>query len=210
MLGVYFALARTAWLLFGVRFMRNILSVAAVSVAFFIGACSQSGTYYEKSPDDIALALSDAKMSPLLAGDVNESTVSRPNANKVIITGNDDFGGDVFRIVADLTPDGSGTLVSTKFELLHKKKGYDNYMAQQMATEHVAAAIEGRSVDVMAAANPIAKAIVNSNPEMSKAVNQGLNTAIAFEKMEEQAEFNKKYGDDWGANSASSDDGWGE
>ena len=44
------------------------------------------------------------------------------------------------------------------------------------------------------------EAIINSNPEMSKAVNQGMQAAIAFEKMEQQAEFEEEYGSDWGAN----------
>lgn len=190
--------------------MRVLCNIILMSAAMLIGACSQSGTYYDKTPDAIAAALTDANLSPMLAGDISDKTVSRPNPNTIVITGNDELGGDVFRIVANLTPDGSGTVVNTKFELLHKKKGHDEYMAQKMATEHVAAAIEGRPIDVMAAANPLAKAVVNSNPEMSKAANQAFNAAVAFEKMDKQAKFEKEYGDDWGASSPGSDDGWGE
>ena len=60
----------------------------------------------------------------------------------------------------------------------------------------VAAAIADAELSPMLAG----EAIINSNPEMSKAVNQGMQAAIAFEKMEQQAEFEEEYGSDWGAN----------
>ena len=190
-----------------IRMKKTIVIMAA---SLLLAACGAEGTYYEKSPASVAAAITDAELSPMLAGEASDSTVSKPNSDTVVITGNDAFGGDIFKITATLTPEGNGTRVQTQFALLHKKKGYDEYMAQKMAQEHVAAAIEGRSVDIMAAANPVAKAMINSNPEMSKAVNQGMQAAIAFEKMEKQAEFEEEYGSDWGSSLQDADDGWGE
>lgn len=178
--------------------------------ALFLAGCGSDGEYYEKSPDAIATAISNAELSPMIGGDVSDKSISRPDKNTVTITAHDDFGGDVFKITSKLTPDGSGTRVQTEFKLLHKKKGHDQYMAQKMATEHVAAAIEGRSPDIMAAAHPMARAIVNSNPEMKKTINQGLDAAMAMERAEQQSEFDEEYGDDWGASSENYEDGWGD
>ena len=196
--------------------MHSIRVVLLSIVSLFMAACGQSGTYYEKSPDEIAKAIEGATLATVGDRRLVGSEVTRPSANMVVTAAKDQLGGDVFRIITKLTPDGDGTYVETHFEQVGKRKGHDENMAQLFAAEHVTAAIEGRSFDMMFASNPAAKAIIEQNPEAARRMKASGEAMVAFSKMEQDAakqeqheRFEKQYGSDWGASPSKAQDGWG-
>jgi hypothetical protein len=195
--------------------MRSVL--LSILGFFLLSACGESGKYYEKSPDAVISAIESAVLPTVSDRSLVGSTVSKPDKNTIIVTAKDELGGDVFRIVTRLTPEGNGTRVETRFEQLHKRKGHDPAMSQKFAVEHVAAAVEGRPFDMMFATAPVAKAVALADPETAERVKNAGAAMTAFSKMEQdshqdrkQRKFDEEYGDDWAASGDDDDAGWGD
>ncbi len=187
--------------------------------AVLLSACGASGQYFEKSPEEVAKALKGAKLPIAILGrNVVGETVTNPTPNTFVITANDELGGDIFRIVATIAPDGNGTRVTSKFEQLHKTLGsQDTSMAQKAADEQIASTIEGRAFDMMFATSPAAKAVLSAQGgKVQERINAANETMVAFSEMEREMaaqekreKFEKEYGEDWGASGSAADGGWG-
>ena len=180
------------------------------------------GQYYEKTPEQIASALRAAHLPVhVLGGAVAGSRVTQPDSGTVVTALLDNRGSEVMRFVTTVTPDGTGARVATEIrppEGANKDRateamranGFATGMMEKLAVEHVAAAIEGRPFDMMFASPPMAKGMVGAVPGMSEQIDQANEAASEFARMEQEAEFEREYGDDWGASGPDAADGWGE
>jgi len=202
--------------------MRVKSFVLACAGAVLLVACGGGGKYYEKTPEQVASALKSAHLPVhVLGGTVAGSRVSQPDDDTVVTALLDRNGSEVMRFVTTFTPDGPGARVATEIrppEGNNKDRateamqanGFAMGMMKKLADEHVAAAIEGRPFDMMFASPPMAKGMMGAMPGMQERINQANETASEFARMEQEAEFEREYGDDWGASGSDAADGWGE
>ena len=186
--------------------------------ALALAACGQSGTYYEKSPEQVMKAIEKVRVPTALMGrSINNFRVSRPLDDTVLIVLTDSRGKELYRIVNQVEADGAGSRVITQAQtpdgkaLNAKLDSHQANMMNQFTNEIVASAIEGRSFDMMFATNPAAKAMIGNNPEMQAHIQASNEAMLAISEMEqdiEQMRFEKKYGDDWGKSAGSEQGGW--
>ena len=187
--------------------------------ALALAACGQSGTYYEKSPEQVMKAIEKVRVPTALMGrSINNFRVSRPLDDTVLIVLTDSRGKELYRIVNQVEADGAGSRVITQAQtpdgkaLNAKLDSHQANMMNQFTNEIVASAIEGRSFDMMFATNPAAKAMIGNNPEMQAQIQASNEAMLAISEMEqdiEQMRFEKKHGDDWGKSAGSEQGGWG-
>lgn len=192
--------------------------------ALALAACGQSGTYYEKSPEQVMKAIEKVRVPTAIMGrSINGYRVSRPLDNTVLITLTDSSGKELYRIVNQVEADGNGSRVITQAQtpdgkaLKAKLDSKQANMMNQFTNEIVASAIEGRSFDMMFATAPGAKALLNANPEMQAHIQASNEAMLSMSEAEqsmaeyaEQRKFERKYGDDWGKSAGGKQDGWGE
>ncbi|MEL7188922.1 MAG: hypothetical protein AAGK17_05165 [Pseudomonadota bacterium] len=196
-----------------------------VVVAATLAACSPSGTYYEKSPEDVLSAIEKQDMPYHMFGDtIAARSVTRPSDDVVVVALVDKMGAEQMRIVAQVSADGSGSRVITQAQDIHGKLGESNAesslvggMFQELAEEHVTAAIEGRPFDMLFATPSVAKAMIEANPEAREKLDQLNQSGQAMGEMQQkmydkvkQREFADKYGEDWAESGSEKSDGWAE
>jgi hypothetical protein len=196
--------------------MRLKSFVLGAAGAVLLSACGPSGTYYEKTPEQVAAALRAAYLpTHVLGSTVTGSRVSQPDASTVVTALLDAEGRELMRFVTTVTPEGTGSRVSTDVrppEGSHKeraveameKNGFVMGLMGGLANEHVAAAIEGRPFDMMFA-NPVAKTMAGAVPGVKEQIDQANAGAMEMAKMERDAEFANEYGDAWGSSDAPSE-----
>ena len=191
-------------------------SILALFMAVSLAACGASGDYYEKPPADVAKAIKGAYLpTHVLGSQIKRSRVTQPSPDTVVTTLLGAGGREMMHFVTTITPDGSGSRVSTELSIpegvkdrLDEAVSKDPMAAhamnvmQMLAKEHVAAAIEGRPFD-MTLGNPNAKAAMAMNPEMKQHVDAANAAAADMARHEQQADFESSYGSDWGESSDS-------
>ena len=197
-------------------------SILALFMAVSLAACGASGDYYEKPPAEVAKAIKGAYLpTHVLGSQIKRSRVTQPSPDTVVTTLLGAGGREMMHFVTTITPDGSGSRVSTELSVpegvkdrLDEAVSKDPMAAhamgvmQMLAKEHVAAAIEGRPFD-MTLGNPNAKAAMAMNPEMKQHVDAANAAAADMARHEQQADFESSYGREWGESGSSSADGWG-
>ena len=199
--------------------MKSIL--LACAGAMLLAGCG-TGEYYEKTPQEVSSALKSAYLPVhVLGSTVVNSRVSQPDRNTVVTALLDRDGSELMRFVTTLTPDGTGTRVATEIRppegrnkdragAAMKANGFAMGMMEKLAEEHVAAAIEGRPFDMTFATPPMAKGMMGAVPGMSERIDAANETAAEFSRYQQEAEFEREYGDDWGRSAGDAADGWGE
>ncbi len=212
--------------MFQVRLLMGLLPF--LGFALWQGLQSDS-QYYEKSPTEIRAALKSAHLpTHILGQNIRGSSVRTPDDKTVVTALLGPEGRDAMYFVTTIEADGSGSEVTTvvkppEGELASRasealeKNALAAGMLDQLAQEHVAAAIEGRPFDMMFATAPAAKGMLAAMPGMSEHINRANATASEFAKAEqdwaerrEEEEFREEYGDDWGASGTDHSDGWGD
>lgn len=202
--------------------LRNVVLASLGALA--LAACGQSGTYYEKSPEDVMNAIEKVRVPTAIMGrDISGFNVSRPLDNTVLITLTDASGKELYRIVNQVEADGNGSRVISQSQtpdgkaLTGKLGGHQANMMNQFNEEIVAAAIEGRSFDMMFATSPVAKSMLGNNPEMQAQIENANEAMLTMSELEQdmadyeaQKKFEQKYGEDWGKSAGDSSEGWGQ
>ena len=180
-----------------------------ILVAAALAACGASGDYYEKPPAEVAKAIKGAYLpTHVLGSQIKRSRVTQPSPDTVVTTLLGAGGREMMHFVTTITPDGSGSRVSTELSIpegvkdrLDEAVSKDPMAAhamgvmQMLAEEHVAAAIEGRPFD-MTLGNPNAKAAMAMNPEMKQHVDAANAAAAEMSRYEQEMELESDGG--WG------------
>ena len=184
-------------------------SILALFMAVSLAACGASGDYYEKPPADVAQAIKGAYLpTHVLGSQIKRSRVTQPSPDTVVTTLLGAGGREMMHFVTTITPDGSGSRVSTELSIpegvkdrLDEAVSKDPMAAhamnvmQMLAKEHVAAAIEGRPFD-MTLGNPNAKAAMAMNPEMKQHVDAANAAAAEMSRYEQEMDLESDGG--WG------------
>ena len=206
----------------GDQTMRVKSFLVACGAAILLASCENSGEYYEKTPQQVASALKSAYVpTAILGGAVASSRVTQPDDTTIVTALVDQSGSEVMRFVTTVTPDGTGARVATEIRPPEGKNkaraseametnGAALDMMERLADEHVAAAIEGRPFDMMFASPPMAKGMMNAVPGLSERVGAANAAASEFSRGQQQTEFERKYGDDWGRSAGDATEGWAE
>jgi hypothetical protein len=129
--------------------------LSSLAAAILLTACGDSGQYFEKAPEQSIAALKSAYFPTRVFGGPNKSSRTFEAAGGVVITALlDEDNRETLRIVSTVTPDGSGSRVRTELAPPNgtgqMPKGLDTTNVTMFAREHVAAAIEGRTIDLAA------------------------------------------------------------
>lgn len=197
-------------------------SVLLASIgAILLVACAQSGDYFEKSPQQVTASLRSAVLpTHILGSAVKRSRVSQPDARTVVTALLDRDDRELMRFVTTVSPEGTGSRVATsvvapegrnkeRAEAAMARGGLAMSLMAGVAKEHVASAIEGRPFDMLFA-NPMAKKVAGAVPGVSQQINAANEAAAEMARFEQQADFEKKYGEDWGESAARKEDGWAD
>ncbi|WP_188818397.1 hypothetical protein [Novosphingobium indicum] len=195
--------------------------IVSIVGAVLVAACGNSGEYYEKPPKQVTSALKSAYLpTHVLGGSVKASRVTQPDAETVVTALLAENNSELMRFVTTVVPDGDGSRVSTailppegrnkvRAEKALAENGLAMGLMSAVAKEHVAAAIEGRPFDMMFA-SPMGKGMIGAMPGMSERIDAANKAASDFAKYQQQADFDEKYGDDWGRSSSDKGDDWGD
>lgn len=189
--------------------------------ALLLMACGQSGDYFDKSPQQVIAALRSAAVPiHVLGSTVKRSRVTQIDSHTIVTALLDTNGSELMRFVSTVTPDGTGSRVATsvvapegrnkdRAEAAMAKNGLAMGLMAGVAKEHVASAIEGRPFDMLFA-NPMAQKMAGAIPGVSQQINAANEAAAEMAKYEQQAEFEKNYGEDWGGSRRREEDGWAD
>lgn len=171
-----------------------------VIMALLLSACGEQGTFYEKSPQAVRSALRSATLPyHVLGSSATGSRVTQPDENTVVTAVLGPNQSEMMRFVAIITPEGSGSRVAIEVrppegknkDRATKAMG-SNVMAmgmmEKLAAEHVDAAIQGRPFDMMFATGPMAKGMINANPEMKAQIDAANSSAQAMNQFERQSD----------------------
>lgn len=190
---------------------RSFGKILGAALCLMLAACGQSGTYYEKSPEDITSALQSATPPLALMGrTVTDSRVFEEDGNIITALISSD-GPDLLHIVTAISPDGTGSYVSNSL-LVPAAEGdvpYNVGLMQMLADEHVTAAIEGRAFNMLFATPVMGTTAISMIPGGDEHIQAANEAAAMFSEMERgraqyerQEEFRAEYGDDWGADAS--------
>ncbi len=189
--------------------MRVKAFILSMAGAVLLAACGQTGTYYEKTPEQVAAALKGAYLpTHVLGGSIKRSRVTQPDPNTVVTALIGENGTEAMRFVTTITPDGTGSRVVTELQPPEGKNkeraaemmasgSYEIAMIGQLANEHVAAAIEGRPFDMMFATNPMAKAMLRDKPGVQEQIDQANASAAEWSRMEQEMAAQPRKNPDW-------------
>lgn len=178
------------------RFKAVVLSLIP---ALLLAACGgETGVHYDKAPGEVKMALRMATL-PLhvLGTQATGSRVTMPDDQTVVTAVLGPNSSEMMRFVTTVTADGTGSRVSTEVvapEGNNKDRaakamaanGHVKGMMDQLADEHVAAAIQGRPFDMMFATAPLAKGVINSNPQLQASVAQANEAAAMMNQAHEE------------------------
>jgi len=196
----------------------------ALMVAPFLAAIAWLGMgtgahHYDQSPRDVKLALTSAYVpTAVLGSTVKGSRVTLPDNDTVVTALLDENGDELARFVTTVLPDGEGSSVKTEVqppkgvhadraEQAMNSQAFTMSLLEKVAAEHVAAAIEHRSFDMLAI-NPTAKAMANAVPGMGAQIEQANRNAAAFSRYSQDEaddswadgnDYDDDGGDDWGS-----------
>lgn len=170
--------------------LRNLL--LAVLTGVLLAGCGAQGTYYDKAPKDVVSALKSATLPYHVLGNQAQGTrVTQPDPNTVVTAVLAADQNEMIRFVTTITPDGSGSRVSTAVEpprgrySAHAGKAmaenaYAMALIGKLAHEHVAAAIEDRPFDMLFATAPMARGMLAANPEAQAHIDAANQSAAAM------------------------------
>jgi hypothetical protein len=182
--------------------MRSLLLLLTLLLA----ACGMDGTYYEKAPDSVRAALKSAKLPyHILGTQATGSRVDTPDDQTVVTAVLGPNNSEMVRFITTITADGTGSRVKTiiapptgpnaeRAQAAMQQNGYATALLDKLATEHVAAAIEGRPFDMMFATDPMAKGMINADPQMKAHVDAANANAAAMSEMMHSDQFGDKSG----------------
>ncbi len=178
--------------------MRFKAAVLSLIPALLLAACGEQGVHYDKAPGEVKMALRMATL-PLhvLGTQATGSRVTMPDDQTVVTAVLGPNSSEMMRFVTTVTADGTGSRVSTEVvapEGNNKDRaakamaanGHVMGMMDQLADEHVAAAIQGRPFDMMFATAPMAKGMINSNPQLQASVAQANEAAAMMNQAQEE------------------------
>jgi hypothetical protein len=177
------------------RFKAAILSLVP---ALLLAACGEQGVHYDKAPGEVKMALRMATL-PLhvLGSQATGSRVTMPDDQTVVTAVLGPNQSEMIRFVTTVVADGTGSRVSTELvgpEGNNKDRaakamaanGYAMGMMDKLATEHVDAAITGRPFDMMFATAPMAKGMIQANPELAGHIEQANAAAAMMNEAKEE------------------------
>jgi hypothetical protein len=194
--------------------MRIGAFILSVVGAALLAACGPSGTYYEKTPEQVAAALKKAYLpTHVLGSGIKRSKVTQPDPNTIVTALIGANGTEAMRFVTTITPDGTGSRVLTE---VRAPEGVNNERANEvmadqahvmalmdgLANEHVAAAIEGRPFDMMFATNPMAKGMLSNQPGVQEQINEANASAAEWSRMEQEMAANPPANPGWSDDSS--------
>jgi hypothetical protein len=202
--------------------------VPAFALVLWMGANDGSQSY-ERSPQQVREALRSAQVPIHVLGENIAGSVVRDERADIVVTALvDRNGAEVLHFVTTIEPDGDGSAVTTELRPAHGRNAQNvsgalsaNLRAagllEKLASEHVAAAIEGRPFDIMFAAPPMADPIMTAvAPGVKDKIAEANQTASELAKAhgelaeaERRRKFTEEHGEDWAASSHTPDDGWG-
>ena len=186
------------------RPFRLMIAAAALMVA----GCGDEGTYYEATPAQVKSRIMTATLPHHIVGSHVARSRTFERDGQVITALVSQDGRDMMHFISTVTPEGEGSRVATDIELLADigEGSFETAMAMnlmdQLADEHVAAAIEGRPFNMMFATNPAA---VNALPPEARQQVEDANAAM--QAMNEAHRMNG-FGSDTGQDDGWADDSW--
>ena len=179
-----------------------------------VGSAEQ---YYEVPPAHAMSRIASAYLPTHVLGTyVKGSRVTVSGSETVITSVIAQDGSELMRFVTTVKADGTGSAVSTTVEpptgahaeraaAAMQSQAYTMALMDQLAQEHVAAAIEQRPFNMLAF-NPAGNAMLNADPEIRDAIQQANEAAAIMAEMEQDTFHEGGGSHDWG-DSGGSD--WG-
>ena len=179
-----------------------------------VGSAEQ---YYEVPPAHAMSRIASAYLPTHVLGTyVKGSRVTVSGSETVITSLIAQDGSELMRFVTTVKADGTGSAVSTTVEpptgahaeraaAAMQSQAYTMALMDQLAQEHVAAAIEQRPFNMLAF-NPAGNAMLNADPEIRDAIQQANEAAAIMAEMEQDSFHEGGGSQDWG-DSGGSD--WG-
>ena len=149
---------------------------------------------------------------------VKGSRVSISGKDTVITSLIAQDGSELMRFVSKVEADGTGSSVTTTVEppqgahaeraaAAMQSQAYTMALMDQLAQEHIAAAIEQRPFNMLAF-NPAGNAMLNADPEMREAIQQANEAAAMLAEMDQDSFYESGGSNDWGGSGDGSD--WGQ
>ena len=174
--------------------MRIKAMLLALAGSVLLAACGPQGTYYDKTPQQARSALRSAVLPYHVLGSMAKgSRIIQQDENTMItaILGPD--RRELMRFATTITPDGTGSRVAVEVrppegrnkERANKAMGSNGFamaLMNQLAREHVAAAMEGRPFNMMFASGPMAGGMVAANPGMQSQINDANQAAQSMNR----------------------------
>ena len=188
--------------------MTPLRTIFAATTLLLLAACGETGTYYEATPAQVKSRIMTATLPHHIVGSqiARSRTFERDGQIVTALVAED--GRDLMHFISTVTPEGAGSRVATDIELLADigEGSFETAMAMnlmdQLADEHVAAAIEGRPFNMMFATNPAA---VDALPPEARQQVEDANAAM--QAMNEAHRMNG-FGSDTGQDDGWADDSW--
>lgn len=151
---------------------------------------------------------------------VKGSRVSISGSDTVITSLIAQDGSELMRFVTTVKADGEGSAVSTTVQppqgehaeratAAMQSQAYTMALMDQLAQEHVAAAIEQRPFNMLAF-NPAGEAMLNSMPGMKEQIDQANSAASMMAQMEQDAFASGDGGAGWSDDAAYEGSDWGQ
>ncbi len=209
--------------------IRLLMGLAPALGAVLYFGTGSSGEYYDRTPAQIVTALENAHLPVhILGGAIVDSQVHSKGDGTVITALIGQDGREAMHFITTIDASGNGANVSTTVappggDLKSKANealAAQPYAAQLLgllAKEHVDAAIDGRPFDMLFATNPMARKMLDEQAGMREHIDD-INAAnsqmdewdIDAFRSNRSGDSTSYASDDWGSDSASRSDGWGD
>ena len=183
-----------------------------------VGSAEQ---YYEVPPAHAMSRIANAYLPTHVLGTyVKGSRVTVSGSETVITSLIAEDGSELMRFVTTVKADGTGSAVSTTVEpptgahaeraaAAMQSQAYTMALMDQLAQEHVAAAIEQRPFNMLAF-NPAGEAMLNSMPGMKEQIGEVNAAASMMAEMEQDTFASGDGGGGWSDDAAMGGSDWGQ
>ena len=175
-----------------------------------------SAQHYDVPPAQAMSRISSAYLpTHILGTQVKGSRVSLTGTDTVITSLIAGDGTELMRFVTKVEADGAGSSVSTTVEpptganaeraaKVMQSQAYTMALMDQLAQEHVAAAIEQRPFNMLAF-NPAGESMLNAMPGMKEQISQANEAAAMIAEMEQESYHSGDSDGGWSDDSGASD-----
>lgn len=201
-----------------------VVGAIGMMVALPVGGAIYFGTggpaqHYDVPPAQARTLIANAYLpTHILGSTVKGSRISTPDSETVITSLIAADGTELMRFVTKVESDGAGSSVSTTVEpptganaeraaKVMQSQAYTMALMDQLAQEHVAAAIEQRPFNMLAF-NPAGESMLNAMPGMKEQISQANEAAAMIAEMEQESYHSGDSDGSWSDDSGASD--WGQ